>query len=124
MKMFSKREFVGPYTALFEDEFSWTHTSPDLNRFDYFLWMYLKDIISEKRPHTFLELKTSIQSEIEATSAEPLTKILKNFYLHEFHNLHGHHVEYFSVPNKLSKCVKRSMKDPYSWVHVTQILKC
>jgi hypothetical protein len=32
-----------------------------------------------KSPHTFLELKTTIQSEIEATSAETLTKILKTF---------------------------------------------
>jgi hypothetical protein len=52
-----------------------------LNPSDYFLWRYLKDRVFHKNPHTIPELKTAIQSETEAISAETLAKILKSFAL-------------------------------------------
>lgn len=45
-----------------------------MNPCDSFLWEYLKDRVFQKNPHTFPELKTAIQWEIEAISTEILTK--------------------------------------------------
>jgi hypothetical protein len=47
--------------------------------------------VFQKNPHTVLELKTAIQSEVEATDTETLTKVPKNFTfrLHKIGDLRG-----------------------------------
>jgi hypothetical protein len=76
-----QRVLSNRYLALFEEELSWPPTSPDLDPCDYFPWEYLKDKMFRKNPHTIPELKTAIQSQIEAISTEPLIKALNNVVL-------------------------------------------
>jgi hypothetical protein len=58
---------------LFEPGFLWAPASLNFNTCDYFLWRYLVDRVFQKNQYTIPELKTAIQSEIEATPIETLT---------------------------------------------------
>jgi hypothetical protein len=51
--------------------------------------------VFQKNPYKILELKTAMQSEIEAISTETITKVLNNFVLqlHEVYDLWVYHME-------------------------------
>jgi hypothetical protein len=115
---FEERVLSSRYPALFEEGFSWPPTSPDFYPCDYFLWGYLKDRVLQKNAHTIPELKTAIQSKIEAISTETPTTVVNNFVLrlHKVRDLRGHNMENVRVTNKFPKCVERSVKVSYSCV--------
>ena len=46
---------------------------------DFFLWGYLKDRVYKTNPRTIGELKTNIQTEIEAIGEETCRAVMSNF---------------------------------------------
>jgi hypothetical protein len=59
----------------------------------------MKDRVFQKHPQTILELKTAIQSHIEAIIIKNLTRVPNNFVLrlYKFRDPKGHHMKYILV---------------------------
>ena len=60
-------------------DFEWAPHSPDLSPPDFFLWGYLKDRVYKTNPRTIGELKSNIQTEIEAIDEETCRAVMSNF---------------------------------------------
>jgi hypothetical protein len=62
-------------------------------------WKHMKDRMFQDNRHTIRELKTAIQLEIEAVSAETITRVLNNFVhrLHKVCDLRELHMEHVLV---------------------------
>jgi len=56
----------------------WPPRSPDLMRPDYLLWGYLKSRIYQNKPRTIDALKANITEEIQAVTADVLTRTIQN----------------------------------------------
>ena len=56
----------------------WPPRSPDLTPSDYFLWGYLKGRVYRNKPPTIDALKANITGEIEAVTADVLTRTFQN----------------------------------------------
>ena len=57
----------------------WPPRSCDLKPLDYFLWGYIKSMVCANKPATIVELRTNIEREIAAVSADLCLKIVKNW---------------------------------------------
>ena len=57
----------------------WPPRSCDLTPLDYFLWGYVKSMVYANKPATIDELRTNIEREIAAVSADLCLKIVKNW---------------------------------------------
>ena len=57
----------------------WTPRPCDLTPLDYFLWGYVKSIVYSNKPATIDELRTNIERESAAVSADLCLKIVKNW---------------------------------------------
>ena len=60
-------------------DFEWVPHSPALSPADFFLWGYLKDRVYKTNPRTIGELKSNIQTEIEAIDEETCRAVMSNF---------------------------------------------
>jgi hypothetical protein len=76
-----ERVLSNRHPALFGEGFTWPPTSPYLVVWSYFFWRYTKDRIFQEKPLIIRELRTASQLEIEAVSAETLTRVRNNFVL-------------------------------------------
>ena len=56
----------------------WPARSCDLTPLDYFLWGYVKSMVYANKPAMIDELRTNIEREIAAVSADLCLKIVKN----------------------------------------------
>ena len=56
----------------------WPPRSPDLTPPDYFLWGYLKRRVYQNKPRTIDALKANITEEIQAVTADVLTRTFQN----------------------------------------------
>jgi len=56
----------------------WSPRSPDLTPPDYFLWGYLKGRVYQNKPWTIDALKANITEEIQAVTADVLTRTFQN----------------------------------------------
>lgn len=68
-------------SSLRKTKVGWPPYSPDLSPPDFYLWGYLKDRVYRNVPRTLEDLKTNIQSEIEAIDRDTLKSVLQNFAL-------------------------------------------
>jgi hypothetical protein len=57
--IFSKRVLPNLYSVILRKDFSWPPNSPDLEPYDCFLWMCLKDRMLKKNSHTIPMLEWS-----------------------------------------------------------------
>ena len=57
----------------------WPPRLCDLTPLDYFLWGYVKSMVYANKPATIDELRTNIEREIAAVSADLCLKIVKNW---------------------------------------------
>jgi hypothetical protein len=75
----------------------WPARSPALNACDFFVWVYHKRKVYEKKPRTTVDLKQNIRDEVAAMSPTMLQRVMQNFQerLRESVENKGHHLRHY-----------------------------
>ena len=72
------REIFGTVICRFGD-ITWPSRSPDLTVPDFFLWVFLKDRVFQRRVMTIQELKQAIVDEVAAIGKDLRRRVYSNF---------------------------------------------